>query len=99
MNSNKMNRENFITIQGWIVIDLNLKGNELLIYALIYGFCQDKESKFQGSHKYISKWINSSKNTVIKSLKSLMEKELIIKHETRRKNQPRHRPGDKPLHR
>ena len=30
--------ENFIMIQGWMVNMLNLKGNELLVYAIIYGF-------------------------------------------------------------
>nr|DAI57620.1 MAG TPA: hypothetical protein [Caudoviricetes sp.] len=28
--------ENFTTIQGWMLNRLNLKGNELIIYAIIY---------------------------------------------------------------
>ena len=36
----RVNPENYITVQGWMVTDLNLKGNELLIYACIYGFSQ-----------------------------------------------------------
>ena len=31
----KVNNNNFITVQGWMANDLNLKGNSLLIYAII----------------------------------------------------------------
>lgn len=30
--------ENYLVIQGWMITELKLKGNELLIYAIIYGF-------------------------------------------------------------
>lgn len=30
--------ENYITIQGWMRTELDLKGNELNLYAIIYGF-------------------------------------------------------------
>ena len=42
----------YIVIQDWMISDLQLKGNELLTYALIYGFSQDGESEFKGSLKY-----------------------------------------------
>ena len=32
--------EKYITIQGWMVNELNLKGNSLIIYSIIYGFSQ-----------------------------------------------------------
>lgn len=73
--------KNYITIQGFMVQDLNLKGNELLLYALIYGFSQATENEFTGSIAYMIKWLNCSKNTVIKTLKSLVESNLIIKTE------------------
>ena len=44
----------YIAIQDWMISDLQLKGNELLTYALIYGFSQDGESEFKGSLKYLS---------------------------------------------
>ena len=83
---NKIINNNYITIQGWMINDLSLKGNELLVYALLYGFCQDGESKFEGSISYISEWISSSKPTVINILKSLEEKNLIIKHQEKKNN-------------
>lgn len=73
--------EKFVTIQGWMVNDLKLKGNELMIYAIIYGFCQEENQVFYGSLNCIAKWISSSKQTVIKCLKSLTDKNLIEKNE------------------
>lgn len=77
---------NYINIQGFMIKDLHLKGNELLVYALIYGFCQDGESKFDGSINYISEWLSSSRPTVINTLKSLEDKNLIIKHQEIKNN-------------
>jgi len=69
----------YINIQSFMVNDLKLKGNELLIYAIIFGFSQDKESKFTGSIQYLADWTNSSKRGVMNCLKSLVEKGLITK--------------------
>jgi len=71
---------NFIAIQGWMRTKLNLKGNELLIYALIYGFSQDGESRFKGSRKYIADWCGCSLNTVDRALGSLVAKGLLAKY-------------------
>lgn len=71
---------NFIAIQGWMRTRLNLKGNELLIYALIYGFSQDGQSRFTGSRKYIADWCGCSLDTVDRSLNSLVSKGLLTKY-------------------
>ncbi len=71
---------NFVTIQGWMRTKLNLKGNELLIYALIYGFSQDGESRFTGSRKYIAEWCGCSLDTVDRSINSLVNKGLLAKY-------------------
>lgn len=71
---------NFIAIQGWMRTKLNLKGNELLIYALIYGFSQDGNSRFKGSRKYIAEWCGCSLDTVDRSLGSLINKGLLVKY-------------------
>lgn len=71
---------NFIAIQGWMRTRLNLKGNELLIYALIYGFSQDGNSRFTGSRKYIAEWCGCSLDTVDRSLSSLVGKGLLAKY-------------------
>lgn len=74
--------DNFVCIQGWMVTDLKLKGNELLIYAIIYGFSQDGESEYTGSRSYLAEWTNSTKYGVTKALQSLCEKGILVKKET-----------------
>lgn len=61
--------------------DLKLSGNELICYALIYGFTQDEESEFRGSLQYISDWLGISKQNVRLIIKRLVEKGLIIKRD------------------
>ena len=77
--------ENFITIQGWMT-QLDLKGNELIAYALIYGFSQDGKSFFQGTSSYISEWLGVSKVATLDILKRLVEKKYIIKQSSIKNN-------------
>ena len=64
-----------------MITRLKLKGNELLVFALIHGFSQDGESRFKGSLRYLIEWTGLDKTTVIKILKSLVEKQYINKFE------------------
>ena len=70
---------NYFQINGWMVNKLKLSGNELMVYAIIYGFSQDGESKFTGSINYLCDFINSTRPTIIKCLKSLVDKNYIFK--------------------
>lgn len=81
MAESKVNRDNYIVIQGWMLADLKLKGNELIVYACIYGFSQAENQVFNGSLQYLADWTNSTKQGVIKNLKSLEEKGYIGKNE------------------
>lgn len=76
-----MKDENYIVITGWMINQLKLNTKELIIYAIIYGFSQDEESEYNGSLSYLAKCINSTKKTVIETLKKLVNKKLIIKTE------------------
>ena len=71
--------ENYINIQGWMVTKLGLKGNALLIYAIIYGFSQDGESMYTGTQGYLADWTSSSKETIRKTLNTLVEQNYIIR--------------------
>lgn len=71
---------NFVAIQGWMRTKLDLKGNGILVYALIYGFSQDGASRFRGSRKYIADWCGCSLDTVDRTLNSLVAKGLIAKY-------------------
>nr|DAZ39075.1 MAG TPA: helix-turn-helix domain protein [Caudoviricetes sp.] len=73
--------ENFVAIQGWMLNKLNLKGNELIVYAVIYGFSQDDESRFTGSRRYLAEWCGCTLKTVDNALSSLVAKGLIAKHD------------------
>ena len=87
-----MKMTNFIVIQDFMVKDLHLKGNYLLVYALIYGFSQDGKGIFNGSIPYIQDMTGiSSHMTIYNILASLENKNLIIKltHFNDRPNQYR----------
>ena len=71
----------YINIQSWMVGGLGLKNNELLIYAIIYGFCQDGKSHFVGGRSYLAMWTNSTVRNVQNNLNSLLKKGLIGKEE------------------
>ncbi len=70
---------NYYSVQGWMVKDLNLKGNELAVFAIIYGFSQDNETWFTGSLNYLCEWLTTSRPTTIEILKKLVNKNLLIK--------------------
>ena len=71
----------YYVVQSFMINDLKLKPNELIVYAIIYGFSQDGSSAFKGSIKYLMESTNLSKPTVLGILKDLVDKEYIIKKE------------------
>lgn len=79
----KVKDESYFLIAGWMITKLQLKGNTLMIYAIIYGFSQDGESSFKGSRRYLCDFIGASKPTIDKALEELVERGLIIKESNR----------------
>ena len=73
--------KNYLIVQGWMIKSLNLSGNDLLAFSLIYGFSQDGESMFNGSISYICQWLNCSRPTATKAIANLLNKNLISKEE------------------
>ena len=61
--------------------EFGLKGNELICYALIYGFCQDESSKYQGSQSYIAEWLGVSRSTANILINKLVDKGYLLKHD------------------
>lgn len=77
-----LKQNNYLVIQAYMVNELQLKGNELLVYAIINGFSQEENCWFTGSLSYICDFINcKSKTTVMNILKSLVDRGLIEKEE------------------
>lgn len=83
-----MKNNQFYVVQGWMLNELGLTGNELVCYATIYGFCQDGESVFRGTATYIAECVGCSRVSATAILKRLTEKGLIIKHEQENTNVP-----------
>lgn len=81
MMETKVRQNNYITILGWMVSDLNLRGNALLTYAIIYGFSQNGDDSYTGSRQYLAEWTNSTVQNVSRCLKKLLEDGFIIKKE------------------
>ena len=71
----------YITIQGWMRTELKLSGNELIVYAIIYGFSQNKQGEFTGSAQYLADWVGCTRRTVMTILNKLVEAKLISKTE------------------
>ena len=67
----------YVVIQAFMVNDLHLKGNELIVYATIYGFTQDGGHWFYGTRGYLAEWCGAKRETVDRCIKSLIEKGFI----------------------
>ena len=70
-------RDSYCTIQGWMIEDLKLGGNELIVYAVIYGFCRDGQNWYKLSQDYVAKWSGITTRGLRKILTSLKEKGLL----------------------
>ena len=79
-----INDNNFLTIQGWMRTELDLKGNDLMVYAIIYGFSQAEGTRFTGGLQYLADWCGATKNGIQKNIKNLLERGLINKYEVDR---------------
>ena len=75
-----MKNNNYITITGWMVNELSLSGNDLICYAIIYGFSQD-DNYWEGSQSYLSEWLGVSKRATVEILKRLVSDGHIVKQE------------------
>ncbi len=71
--------DNFVTIWGFARGEFNLKGFELLVYSIIFGYYKNGHQTFTGSRKYLENWTGGSRSTIESALASLEGKELIVK--------------------
>ena len=69
------------TISGWMGNLLELRGNDLICFAVIYGFSMDGESQFKGNLNYLTSCMFATRPTALLSLKHLLECNLILKQE------------------
>lgn len=74
-----MKKENYFLVFYWMISDLKLSGIELLVYAIIYGFTQDRESRFFVDMEYLTCMTASTEAEVSEAIESLIKKDLIRK--------------------
>ena len=73
--------DNFIVLQGWMRAELGLRGNELMAYALVYGFSQTTGQSFTGSIQYVADWLGCSESTARRALRSLVDRGLLVRED------------------
>lgn len=79
----KVREDNYFAVQGWMVTELKLKGNALMLYAIIYGFSQTTNTAFTGSVDYLCEWLGGvSRPTVINTLDNLVKQGILTKSST-----------------
>ena len=75
---NKIANENYYIVYYWMTGELGLTGITREVYAVLFAFYKNGLA-FNGSVSYLAKFIGVSRQTIFKSLNSLVEKELILK--------------------
>ena len=76
-----MKDSQYINIQGWMGTRLGLRANDLICFAVIYGFSMDGESQFKGNLNYLAACMFVTQPTVILALNHLLKCNLILKQD------------------
>ena len=85
-----MKEDRFIVLHEWMWRDLGLVGNDLIVYAMVYGFSQQGEGSWHGSTRDLPAWTGVPERSGRRSLQKLTEMGLIAKTDwTDDKNQNR----------
>lgn len=69
-----------VTIFGWMINILKLKGIDLRIYSIVFGQSQDGRSRTSGFNVFLA-FTGASLPTIKKSLQRLVDKNYIIRYE------------------
>ena len=72
--------ENYFVVFGWMRA-LGLKGLQLELYAIIYGFSQDSAGAFYGTLSYLEELTGFGRRAIIDNLNEMAEKGLIVKEQ------------------
>ena len=77
---NNTMEKGFITILPFMTDELCLNGNELIVYAFLYGFSQEGKGEYFGGLQYLMKRCGIKSNkTAIEILAKMTSEELVIK--------------------
>lgn len=78
-----MKKFDYIVIQAPMISELGLKGNSLLLFAMIHGFSKDGKNRFRASLDEMAEWLITSKGAVSSTLKALEKAGYITKHDVK----------------
>lgn len=67
----------YVNIAGWMCTKLRLKGNDLLVYAAIYGFSQKDGQWFTGGQEYLAELCCTTTRCIRRNLANLEKRGLI----------------------
>lgn len=79
------NEMNYILIRDWMIEEMKLTGNDVIIYAIIHSFSQGEEW-FHGSLAYLERRTGLSRQSVITILTSLVKGGYLLRKEIPYKN-------------
>ena len=77
----KIDNKLFYQVAAWMINDLNLKGQELICYAIIYSLSQLGQGRYFAGLDYLASFMQCSQPTASKALKGLQDRGLIDKEE------------------
>lgn len=78
---NVLKNENHLTLEGWMINELKLSGNELIVYGIIFGQSQyGVKNGFFSSNEILKEWTGINEEEINQILKKLSEKRLIKKN-------------------
>ena len=76
-----LKKQDFVCVQAPMISDLNLVGkNELILFAMIFGYSKDGKSTCRASLNHMQKWLKTSHSAVVRTLKDLVEAGYINRH-------------------
>ena len=77
----KIDNKLYYQVAAWMINDLNLKGQELICYAIIYSLSQLGQGRYLAGLDYLASFMQCSQPTASKALKGLQKRGLIKKEE------------------
>lgn len=78
-----MKKFDYIVIQAPMISELGLKGNSLLLFAMIHGFSKDGVNRYRASLNDMCEWLCTSKSSISPTLEALVEAGYINKHDVK----------------
>ena len=78
--------ENNFEIKRWMIKELHLTGNDLIVFAAIYHFSDNGKNMYTGGRCFLSRFLEITPPTIDQTLKRLIKKRLITKMPTTKNN-------------